>query len=117
MKTLAGPVFGTEVPAPARLTVGNLQELVTKGEAKNAGRELVTFARRFTPGRSLFYSSLALERLVFDELQIMLDPKAMLSFRRIEQRAKRDRRQNFFSRPGRGFPPQRLPDLAAAFGQ
>ena len=40
---------------------------------------------------------LALERLVFDELEAAVDPKAAKSFRMIEQRAWRDYGQRFFS--------------------
>ena len=42
------------------------------------------------PGRSLWYARLALERLIFDELERAIDPKAAKSFRLIEQRARRD---------------------------
>jgi len=115
--TLLGPVFGTQVPAVVKLTLGNIQEIIRDGEAKNPGRELTRFVKLMTPGRSLWYANLAFDRLVFDEMQKMLDPNAAQSFRNIEDRARRDRGQRFFSRPGRGLPPQRSPDLAAALGR
>jgi hypothetical protein len=41
-------------------------------------------------GHSLWYGRLALERLIFDELDLALDPKARQRFRNIESRARRD---------------------------
>ena len=114
LNTLAGPVLGTQLDQAARLTVGNLQELIKEGEAKNLGREFTRFAKLMTPGRSLWYASLAMERLIFDEMQKMIDPGAFDAFRRIERRALRERGQSFFSPPGSGFPPKRGPDLGEA---
>ena len=105
--TIAGPVLGTQLDQPARLTVGNLQELIKEGETKNLGREMIRFAELMTPGRSLWYARLATERLIFDEMQKMFDPGANAAFRRIERRALRERGQTFFSPPGSGFPPNR----------
>ena len=116
LNTLAGPVFGTQIPAATRLTVGNLQELVKEGEAKNVGRELTRFVKLMTPGRSLWYGQLAMERLIFDEMQKMVDPNANEAFRRIERRARSERGQRFFSRPGRGVRPQRTPELERVAG-
>ncbi len=69
-----------------------------------------------TPGRSLWYARLAMERLIFDEMQKMIDPTANAAFRRIERRALRERGQSFFSPPGSGFPPERGPKLGKALG-
>ncbi len=112
--TFAGPVLGTQLDQAARLTVGNLQELIKEGEAKGAGRELTRFAELMTPGRSLWSARLAMERLIFDEMQKMIDPNANAPSRRIERRAHRERGQGFFSPPGSGFPPKRRPDLGEA---
>ncbi len=67
------------------------------------------------PGQSLWYARLAIERLIEDELELMLNPDANARFRRIEKRATKDFNQRFFARPGRGVP-QRPPDLRAALG-
>ncbi len=56
-----------------------------------------------------------MERLIFDELEAAIDPKASRSFRMIEQRARRDYGQRFWWRPGQPAP-QRAPDLGAATG-
>lgn len=116
LNTLAGPVFGTQVPSATRLSIGNLQELVKEGKMRNPGRELTRFVQLMTPGRSLWYGSLAMERLIFDEMQKMIDPNAAQAFRRIEQRARRERGQSYFSPPGRGLPPKRGPRLKEIAG-
>ncbi len=54
---IAGPVLGTQFDQVARLTVGNLQELIKEGEAKGAGRELTRFVELMTPERLLWYGS------------------------------------------------------------
>ncbi len=115
VNSLAGPVLGSQVPAALKLTLGNIQELAAEGEARNAGRELSRFVEANMPGRSLWYARLAMERLIFDELEAAIDPKAAKSFRMIEQRARRDYGQRFFWRPGRPVP-DRGPDLEAAVG-
>lgn len=112
--TLLGPVFGSQVPQVFKLTAGNLQELIIEGEAKTPGRELTRFTKLMTPGRSLWYGTLAFERLIFDEMQKMIDPGYAESFRTIERRAKNEFNQQFFSPPGSGFPPRRGPRLERA---
>lgn len=114
INTLSGPVFGSEVPELTRLTVGNLQELIEKGEATNAGREFVRFTKLMLPGRSAWFSTLAMERLIFDEIQKAVDPNYARSFAEIERRARREFGQSFFSPPGSGFPPRRGPELERA---
>ena len=90
-----------------------MQELVAEGEARNPGRELSRFIEANMPGRSIWYTRLAMERLIFDELEAAIDPKAARSFRMIEKRAAREYRQRFFWAPGTTTP-QRAPDLGAA---
>jgi hypothetical protein len=101
--------------ASTKFSVGNIGELIKTGEARNALPELQRFADGLMPGRSLWYTRLAFERLVQDEIALAPDPDAASRFRRIERQAEREFGQKFFSRPGRGLP-QRPPDLAAAIG-
>ncbi len=63
----------------------------------------------------MWYGRLAFERMVEDEIELMLDKNANARFRRIERRAKKEFDQNYWWRPGRGLP-QRAPDLAVAIG-
>ncbi len=69
---LLGPVLGSEVSQGVRLTVGNIQDLIKNGEMRNAGSDLTRFADGLLPGRSLWYTRLAWERFLTDELQACL---------------------------------------------
>lgn len=112
-ETVAGPVVGFFNDV-RRLTVGNAAQL--PGEDKtNAGRELVGFLKRYTPGGSLWYARLGYERLILDELQRQVDPQAGRTFRRQRQRFRRDFGQDFFWEPGRRAP-SRAPDFDNLFG-
>lgn len=117
LATAAGPVLGSQVPSASRLTVGNLQELFKEGEAKNPGRELIQFVKLMAPGRSLWYATNAMERLIFDEAQKLIDPNYAQSFQSVENRMRQTTGQEFFSRPGQGVIPQRAPRLEAAIGR
>ena len=107
--TFSGPGAGF-VKDVSKFTIGNLQELFT-GEDTKAGREFANLLKRYTPGQSLWYSRLALERLVFDQIQEGLDPKAGKSFRTKERNLARDYDQEFWWRPGRTAP-DRAPDFS-----
>ena len=37
---------------------------------------MINFAARYTPGASIWYGRLALERMVFDQLKLWADPDA-----------------------------------------
>ncbi len=106
---ILGPVLGSQLVAGAKFSIGNIQELIATGEAKNAIPELRRFADGLMPGRSLWYARLAFERMVEDEIEAMIDPNANARFRRIEKRARKDFDQRYWWRPGRP-----LPELAHA---
>lgn len=108
-ETIAGPVvgFGNDIK---NLTVGNLAEAMS-GEDTNAAAELVGFASRYTPGASLWYVRLGLERMVTDQVRLMVDPDTPQRFRTLENRYRRDRNQNYWWRPGETTP-RRAPDLS-----
>jgi len=113
-ETVAGPVFGFLNDA-TNLTAGNIAELVT-GEDTNAAKEFVDFASRYTPGASLWYARLALERKVFDQMRIYADPKAKSKMRRLETRYKNEFGQRYWWKPGYEEP-SRYPDLEEALGK
>jgi hypothetical protein len=101
---MAGPV-GSEVEALANLVGGNLSELAQKGEARNVGSELVRFAEGLLPGNSLWYSRLAFDRMLKDELVAYVDGgEAERRFRRIERMARREYNQKYWWRPGKPLP-------------
>ena len=85
------------------------------GKDPRIGRDVVNLARRYTPGSTLWYGRLALDRLVWDQLQDLLDPEAATLWRRQERKQRRD----YGTAPwwGRGeTAPGRAPDFANAFG-
>jgi hypothetical protein len=111
-QTFTGPLMGWLTDTWA-LTWGNFQETAMGGETlteANAGRELVRYLERYTPGSSLWYARLALEREVFDRLQRMVDPNAARSFSS-QNRYPNDIGTQFFAPPGERLGDARLPDF------
>lgn len=108
-ETVAGPVVGFADDL-RKLTVGNLVE-ASQGEDTNAAREMIKFAGRYTPGSSLWYSRLALERMVLDQMQLYADPKARSNMKRLESRFRREYGQKYWWRPGK-TQPNRAPDIS-----
>ena len=98
-ETIAGPVAGFADDV-LRLSVQNLYQAAT-GDDTNAAGELVKFTQRYLPGSSLWYARLALERKVWDQLQLMTDPKARSKFRRAETKYRRDFGQKYWWGSGR----------------
>jgi hypothetical protein len=113
-ETVAGPVVGF-LNDVRRLTLGNLVQL-PGDKPTNAGRELVNFLRRYTPGGSIWYARLGYERLILDRLQELADPQAARRFRALEGRARRDFDQAYWWRPGRALP-DRGPAFQRAIGE
>jgi len=131
----AGGIFGTQLQAlfsaqrigdPARLMTpasgfaldvqgllqGNVQDSIA-GREPHAGREAVRFANKYTP--DVWYTRLAMDRLVWDTLQKMVDPEASQTFSRIQERARKEQATQFYWRPGSSNP--RMPDLSRALPQ
>lgn len=97
---VAGPVPSMVSDAFA-LTVGNMNQAI-RGEDTNIGREAVKFARRYSPGT--FYTQLAFERMLFDQMQKMMDVGARRSFQQREARERRDYNSQFWWGPGKANP-------------
>jgi hypothetical protein len=109
--TLAGPTV-QHLWDIWTLTGGNMIELA-QGKDTKAGRELVNVLRANTPGGSLWYLRLAYERVLLDQLQYLVDPKANRAFKQKQQWWKRETGQEFFWAPGAPTP-ERAPDFTAA---
>lgn len=105
--TLAGPGVQSAQNV-ANLTLGNAYK-AARGDDTHVGRDFVKLLKQETPGGSLWYGRLALERVLIDTLQEQIDPDYRKSFRRIEQRA-HDQGQEFWWEPG-----DLAPDRAPAF--
>ena len=100
--TLAGPQFAA-VEKVGKFVIGNLQRGGKSEETHFAGDALYT-AASFLPGSTLWYGRLGFQRVVLDQLALMIDPRAPERFRRMEDMAQRDWSQKFWWQPGRAAP-------------
>jgi hypothetical protein len=94
----------------ADLTIDNLYEGLSADREMNIGGDLAKYLRRHTPGASHWYLRLALERLVFDTLQSMIDPKWHSKKRRKIQKTRKQQKTDFWWRPG-DIMPDRTPSF------
>lgn len=114
-ETLAGPVVGLATDLH-RATVGNARELLEgksleETKAVNDGLGLV---ERYTPvASSLWYTKLATQRLIFDQIRRAANPyEADKRFDRQKRSAERDYGTDFWWAPGEPAP-ERAPDVGA----
>lgn len=110
-ENMAGPQWGLLIDLD-RLAGGNISGLLAEKDT-HAGREAANMLRRYTPGSSLWYTRLALDRLVWDQVQKEIDPDYPAAFRRVEDRARRDFGQEHWWHRG-ATSPGRGPNLDAA---
>jgi hypothetical protein len=109
-----GPTGGL-VSDVAKVAGLNLSALDDERRERAIGADLARLARRYTPGTSLWYSRLAMDRLLWDELQRAVDDQAPRRWRQIERRWLREFDQEFWWRPGERAP-QRAPLPGRAVG-
>jgi hypothetical protein len=106
-QTAAGPLAGTIA------NIGGLGFSAARkglGDKKaNPGADLVRLVKQDTPGSSIWYSRVAFERLLADQLQQEVDPNYRKSWRAMHRRAK-ETRQDFWWEPGETSP-ERAPEL------
>ena len=88
-------------------TVGSLSS--DEFESTTASKA-VEWARRYTPGSSIWWARLALERQVFDRLQELADPRAYQKQRNRVRSRERDFGQGHWWVPGQDAP-SRAPQL------
>jgi hypothetical protein len=112
--SLAGPLAqaGADV---LRLAVSPLREQFDEetrtGHRTTVGRQAVSMLRRNTP--NTWYTRLAVDRLMWDKLQTLVDPDYRGSFRRAEQRLRKEG-TGFWWSPGESSP-ERGPDISGTF--
>lgn len=111
--TLSGPLIGT-IGDGLNLTVGNAME-IAQGKDTKAMPELLRFAKGVTPGQSTWWARLVMDRLIWDQLQKEVDPKAYSKFKRHERKRRRDYGQRYWWGPGR-TEPDRAPDFGVVTG-
>lgn len=113
-ETLAGPQVGLAQDLYT-LTAGNVIDAAS-GRDPHLGRDVTQILRHNMPGGTLWYARLPLERLIFDQMQMMLDPEAYQHFRRQEANQRRTAGNRSFWERG-DLLPSRAPNLASALGQ
>jgi uncharacterized protein YoaH (UPF0181 family) len=112
MATVGGPIGGL-VDDLAKIAGLNVQALDDERKERAFGADLARFVRRNTPGTSLWYTRLAVDRMIWDALQDQVDPQAARRWRQLERRAFRDYEQEFWWRPGASAP-DRAPNPGAS---
>lgn len=88
-------------------TVGSLSS--DEFESTTAAKS-VEWARRYTPGTSIWWARLALDRQVFDRLQELADPQAYQKQRRKVQRQRDNYGNDYWWAPGQDAP-SRAPQI------
>lgn len=117
-ETLAGPVIGLAGDV-GRAVNSNISR-IAEGRDPLIGRDVANLARRYNPLAT--YQPLvpvptraALDRMVWDQLQLLLDPEATEQWHQAEQRARRDFGTQSWWRRG-AMLPERGPDLSNIAG-
>ncbi|EJB07514.1 hypothetical protein Rleg9DRAFT_6528 [Rhizobium leguminosarum bv. trifolii WSM597] len=119
---LAGPAPGAVMGAAADVIqegayrIGRLFGQRDQRSPPISGKDLADHLKAWTPGSSLWYSKLATDRLIFDNIQAMIDPNYRASFDRYERRMKKEFGQSFWWSPGDGLP-LRAPYFGKMTGQ
>ncbi|MGO7531688.1 hypothetical protein [Rhizobium leguminosarum] len=101
---LTGPGPGEVISA-----TGDVAQWIANKKDVN-GKTFAQHIKAWTPGSSLWYTKAATDRLIFDNIQAMIDPNYRQSFNRYEKRMKKDFGQTFWWAPGDGLP-QRAPEI------
>ncbi|KPH08845.1 hypothetical protein CO657_13635 [Rhizobium acidisoli] len=83
------------------------------GGEKVTGKNLAQYVKGWTPGSTLWYARTAADRLIFDQIQTLVDPNYRASFARYERRITKEFGQSFWWAPGDGLP-KRAPDFGNA---
>lgn len=99
-EAVAGPVLGVGFEMLGKIATG-----VAKGQ------DVARWVKAFTPGSTLWYTRAATDRIIFDQMQALIDPDYRKSFAREEQRIRKDYGQGFWWKRGK-----MLPDRAPDFG-
>ena len=101
--TLSGPGIGL-MSDTLELGFTAMKGVDFDGESSNVGRAFAKYIKQYTPGNSLWYTRLITERMIFDQLQRMADPKAKTSWKRTEKRMRKEQGQRFWWKKGETAP-------------
>lgn len=93
---LAGPIGGMAEDV-ARLSSAQVRKLYEDKDT-TFGATAVGTLKRYTPGT--FYTKLGVDRIMWDQVQTMVDPDYRASFRRAQDTLHKDTKQRFWWAPG-----------------
>ena len=101
---MAGPIGGLAADT-INLTLGDgyaWTEALDRGKAFDSkfGGRLAEYAKRYTPGTNIWWARLALEREVWDKLQMQLDKNAQKKFRRRVRMQQQNYGNTYWAPPG-----------------
>lgn len=99
IQTLVGPT-GELLDKTTKLTIGNIQQAF-KGEETNVLSESVQFIDRYTPD---IWQAHLFKNAIFDQIEIMADPKAQKKFNRIMKKRKKEFKQDYWWKKGQPSP-------------
>lgn len=108
-ETAAGPVVGLAGDI-GRAVNSNIARAV-EGDDLLIGRDVVNLGRRYNPLATHWAVRAALDRMVWDQMQDILDPEARQQWRQQERRLQRDFGTQSFWRRGQ-MAPDRAPDMS-----
>jgi len=100
-QTLTGPT-GELIDTSVKFTLGNIREAI-QGEETNILGEAVQIVDRYTPD---IWQTHLFKNALFDQLEIMANPKAQRRFNRIMRKRKKDFNQDYWWKPGQPLPEQ-----------
>ena len=101
--TMSGPMIGFASDS-AELVFSGVAGVTFAGDETNLGREFSKYFKSYTPGNSLWQTRLISERMLFDQLQRLADPKAKSSWKRTEKRMVKEKNQRYWWKRGETSP-------------
>lgn len=111
---MAGPAF--DWPTDTRNVIREGAMAATGKEDAKFGKKLTDYLGRYTPGNNIWYSELAFDRMIMDNIQKFVDPNASRNFEKTEDFYQRKNNQEFWWKPGE-TEPERAPDFSKAVGE
>lgn len=111
VETMAGPVASTLAGIDAA-TRGNLIQWA-QGKEPHFGAEMTKVARGLTPGANLWYTKLATDHLIFQNLQELFSPGYLA---RTRAKAQREFGTTYWWAPGQSIDQARAPNVANIAG-
>ena len=103
---LAATIMGPQVQAvedAVKVTKAQGRKFLA-GEKTNLSDEALRTLLDYTPGGTIWYPRAAYNRVVLDQLQYLIDPKASQRFKTQVRNSRRERDQGFWWTPGEAAP-------------